>query len=255
MSRKVDDTMGLSNLFHLNSEPWLNERNGHDEPFVQKTKTYQDAERISLPDTEMGTVGQLAIARHSVRAFSETPFALKDLTTLLRTGYMAINPNPKQSGQKFLRRPVPSAGGLYPLEIYLLVRNVAGLAKGIYHYDALADDLEILSIGEWEGDASKAFLSWQLVENAPVIICIGAVFERTQSKYGPRGYRYALLEAGHVAQNMCLSAIELELSSLCQGGYIDTKLNQLLCLSGSNEAVLYTIAIGSQKKDRSLSQT
>ena len=143
-----------------------------------------------------------------------------------------------------MRRPVPSAGGLYPLEFYLLVRNVIGLPKGIYHYDAVGDGLEILSDGPWEQQAEVAFPTWAFVKNAPVIFCIGADFARNQSKYGPRGYRYILFEAGHVAQNKCLAAAEMQLATLCMGGFNDRVLNGLVGLDGLTEAIVYTVALG-----------
>jgi SagB-type dehydrogenase family enzyme len=149
-----------------------------------------------------------------------------------------------ENGQKFLRRPVPSAGGLYPLEIYALVRNVEGLPRGVYHYDSIGDALETIRQGSWENEAEEAFHTWAFVKHAPTIICVGAVFERSQSKYGPRGYRYVLLEAGHAVQNVCLSAREIGLTSLCMGGYQDSVLNRVVRLNGIEEGVVYTVAVG-----------
>lgn len=244
MSRKIDDTTGLSRLFHLNSEPTAIEQSGPQAPFVQKSKTYRDAERVALPDTSGGVVDTLAARRHSVRAFKDAPLTFADLAAVLRAGYRAIDPDRSEGGQKFLRRPVPSAGGLFPLEVYLLVRNVEGLAPGLYHYDALGDGLELLSDAPWEDAAKQAFYTWEFIKHAPVVFCLGAVFERSQSKYGPRGYRYVLLEAGHTAQNLCLAATEMNLGSLCLGGYSDSALNRMLSLCGEEEAIVYTIAIG-----------
>lgn len=248
MSHNINDTTGLSRLFHLNSEPWLNEKPGGNAPFTQKTKSYPDAARIVLPSTDEGAIDKLAASRRSQRAFQDAPMALGDLAALLRSGYAALGPDPLGKGPQHLRRPVPSAGGLYPLEVYALVRNVAGLAKGIYHYEAVGDALELVFEGPWEDQAKEGFLTWSFVEHAPVIVCISAVFERTQSKYGPRGYRYILLEAGHVVQNMCLAATDLDLSSLCMGGYRDGVLNRLTSLDGLNEAIVYTVALGADRE-------
>jgi SagB-type dehydrogenase family enzyme len=74
-----------------------------------------------------------------------------------------------------------------------------------------------------------------------------AVFERTMSRYGPRGYRYVLLEAGHVAQNLCLVATELELGTLCLGGFRDAAINELLGLDPRGEGAVYAVAIGQPK--------
>ena len=247
MSPKTDDPVSLSQLFHLNSEPWVNDSGQPPAPFVQTTKSYAGAARIALPETDPGGVDQLAGARRSVRAFQDTPLALHDLAAWLRSGYRVLGPDQVDTGQNVLRRPVPSAGALYPLEIYLLVRNVEGLAKGIYHYDVIGDDLEVVAEGSWEQQAAEAFYTWSFVSDAPVILCMGAVFARNQSKYGPRGYRYILLEAGHVAQNLCLAAAERDLSTLCMGGYRDGALNRLIALDGVEEAILYTMALGAAK--------
>jgi SagB-type dehydrogenase family enzyme len=244
MSRSVSDKTGLSRLYHLNSEPWLNEQAGRPPPLVQQAKSYVDVPRVALPETDGGVLDKLAASRHSMRAFRDEPPGLDDFAALIRSGYAALGPDVLENGQRLLRRPVPSAGGLYPLEVYALVRNVTGLQRGIYHYDAVGDALEAIDTTPWEEQASDAFLSWPAIKNAPVILCLGATFARTQSKYGPRGYRYVLLEAGHVAQNLCLSAVELGLSSLCLGGYHDAQLNRLIGLDGEDEAIVYAIALG-----------
>lgn len=249
MSRKVDDITGLSRLYHLNSEPWLNEQPGPPAPFVQQAKSYADAPRVALPETRGGVLDKLVASRRSMRTFRDEALALEDFAAWIRSGYAALGPDVLDSGQRLLRRPVPSAGGLYPLEVYALVRNVGGLARGVYHYDAIGDALEAIDTASWEEQAASAFLSWPAIENAPVILCLGATFARTQSKYGPRGYRYVLLEAGHVAQNLCLSAVELGLSSLCLGGYHDAQLNRLVGLDGEGEAIVYAIALGMTASD------
>ncbi len=244
MSSNVHDTTSLSRLFHRNSEPWINEQADQGTVFSQKTKTYPHAIRVTLPETTPTDVDKIAAARRSERAFSDTPLPLARCAGLLRSAYAALGPDVMENGQKFLRRPVPSAGGLYPLEIYALVRNVEGLAKGLYHYDSIGDALEIIGQGPWENEAEEAFHTWGFVKHAPMIICVGAVFERSQSKYGPRGYRYILLEAGHVVQNLCLAAHDVGLTSLCMGGYQDSALNRLIGLDGVEEAVVYTVALG-----------
>lgn len=243
MSIPIDDPTGLSQLFHLNSEPWIRRDTQPVTPFHQKTTFYPDAERVSLPDSTPGAVDQLAAARMSERAFVDAAMPLATFAGLLRTAYQPIGPT-RTLGNNMLRRPVPSAGALYPLEIYALVRHVSGIAPGIYHYDAVGDDLAMLGGADWEQSAAAAFLSWDSVAKAPVILCLGAAFMRTQAKYGPRGYRYVLFEAGHVVQNLCLAAQEQGLNTLCMGGYYDALLNKMIGLDGADEAIVYTVAIG-----------
>jgi len=244
MCSNVNDPTGLSQLFHLNSEPWIDENQHPNAPFSQETKHDPQAVRIALPDTPAGAVDHLAAKRRSTRDFADRPLALGDLAAMLRAGYQALGPDTLPDGTQALRRPVPSAGGLYPLEIYALVRNVAGLDKGIYHYDSKADDLALVRAGAWEEQARGAFLTWSFVADAPVVLCLGAVFARTQRKYGPRGYRYILIEAGHVAQNISLAASERDLATLCLGGYSDAALNRLIGLDGLSEAIIYALGLG-----------
>ena len=75
-------------------------------------------------------------------------------------------------------------------------------------------------------------------------ICLAAVFSRTQKKYGPRGYRYILLEVGHAGQNICLQAAEMNLATLCMGGFIDSDVNRMLGLDQKDEGVVYSVAVG-----------
>ena len=197
-----------------------------------------------LPSTDESDIDILIRTRRSVRTFSSDPLPLEQLSAVLRSSYSALGPDTLQGGQRLLRRPVPSAGGLYPIEIYALVQNVEGLKSGVYHYDSVGDALEAIRPGLWQDQAQNGFLSWSSVQNAPVIVCIGAVFERTQEKYGPRGYRYVLLEAGHVGQNLCLSAAKRGLSTLFLGGFYDHIVNPLIGLDGQEEAIVYAAALG-----------
>ncbi len=244
MSIPVDDPTSLSRLFHLNSEPWLNEEAYRAAPYVQEARSYPDAPRTRLPAAPDGAVQALAARRRSVRAFAPAPLPLATLAAMLRATYGVLGPDPMQGGGHFLRRAVPSAGGLYPLELYLLVNRVEGVAPGIYHFDAIGEALEQVSDANWRSGAAEIFYTWPFVEDAPVILCLGAVFGRAQKKYGPRGYRYILLEAGHAAQNLCLAAVEAGLDTLCMGGYRDMALNRLIGLEPPAEGVVYSVALG-----------
>lgn len=241
---RSDDPTALSRLFHLNSEPWANEAADPNAPFLQKTKNYPDAPRTALPPTEPGRVATLAAARRSERAFADKPLPLAALASLLQAGYGALGPDPMGDGRSFLRRPTPSAGGLYPLDLYVLARNAEGVGSGAHHFDPVGDALAAIRPDPWEDMAARAFISWREAATAAAIILIGADFMRTQPKYGARGYRFVLLEAGHVAQNICLAAEEAGLATLCLGGFYDSVLNGWIGLDGEREAIVYAIAVG-----------
>jgi SagB-type dehydrogenase family enzyme len=240
----VDDPMQLSRLFHLNSEPWLNEQAYRGAPFAQEFKDHLEAARIPLPPPVPGCVVALAAARYSVRAFEPRAMSGQMLSDLLHAAYGIVDRAALEGGHAFLRRGVPSAGGLYPLELYLMIRNVTDLADGLYHFDAREPALELVRAGDWQAEAATIFYTWPFIVEANIVVCIGAVFPRSQKKYGPRGYRYILLEAGHVAQNLCLAAAEMGLATLCMGGFRDGALNRLIGLDPHREGVVYAVAAG-----------
>ena len=143
----------------------------------------------------------------------------------------------------FLRRSVPSAGGLFPLELFVFLQRVEGLSDGLYHYDVRGHSLEPLR-GDPIADLAPFLYPYPFVRDANLVFAVAAVFGRNQKKYGPRGYRYTLLEAGHVAQNICLRAVELGLGTLCMGGFEDSRLNRMLGLEPSKEGAVYAVAAG-----------
>jgi SagB-type dehydrogenase family enzyme len=241
----VDDPTYLSRLFHLNSEPWLNENAYRGSPYQQEFRDHPESKlRVALPETLSDTVMSLAAARVSTRAYSRAPLPLDNLASMLRAAYGIVGMESLPGGGAFLRRSVPSAGGLYPLELYILAARVTGLAPGIYHLDPRDEALELVLAGDWSDAAADCFYTWPFILDAPAVVCFATVFSRTQKKYGPRGYRYILLEAGHAAQNLLLTAQSLNLATLCMGGFRDSHLNRLLRLASPDEGVVYAAAVG-----------
>jgi SagB-type dehydrogenase family enzyme len=122
--------------------------------------------------------------------------------------------------------------------------NVNATADGLYHYNALHHRLEPLAMSQHPSKLEDCLLAPNFLQHANAVVFIASVFDRCLRKYGPRGYRYILLEAGHLAQNLCLSAAQQELGALCVGGFRDARLNRLLELNETREAVLYAVGIG-----------
>jgi SagB-type dehydrogenase family enzyme len=191
-----------------------------------------------------GSLAELIRERVSCRAFRDQPISLAELATLLRTGY-GITGVTDGGSLHIVDRPVPSPGGLYPLEVSVLVRSVDGLSPGIYHYVPFADGLE-----QVRGDAvsppqvSRLFLGQPWAAEAAVVLVLSAVCERSLTRYGDRGYRYLLLEAGHVAQNLVLAATGLRLGAVNLGAFLDDELSGVLCLDSASEIALYGTGIG-----------
>jgi SagB-type dehydrogenase family enzyme len=241
----LEDPTTLSLLFHLNSEPWLNDEAYHGTPINQELKVPVGVTgEVALPRPAKSTLTELLGRRRSYRDFATVEMPLAHASELLVAGYGAVAAPRTGNQTPFLRRTVPSAGGLFPLELYLFSQRVEGLDDGLYHYDVVAHSLQQLRSENLFGTLEPMFYAYPFMKNANVVIAMAAVFMRTQAKYGPRGYRYILLEAGHVAQNICLRAEELGLESLCMGGFVDSALNNLMNLKLTEEGVVYTVAAG-----------
>ena len=126
-------------------------------------------------------------------------------------------------------RAVPSAGALYPLEIYAFLgdRAVAGMGMGTYCYRPHQTEAETVGEKDLRQELAKACLSQMWVAQAPVSLVISAVYDRTTKKYGERGKRYADIEAGCAAQNVFLVAESLGLGVGIVGAFDDDRVREL----------------------------
>lgn len=195
-----------------------------------------------LPAVDLPT---LVRRRRSCRAFEPTPVTLVELATLLHASYGVTHRPPPESGldgQSF--RAVPSGGGLYPLELTVCAWRVDGLEPGAYRYDPLRHELLPLGTRAAREAVRAAMVYPELVEDAPCLLVLSGVFLRSRFKYGQRGYRFVLLEAGHVAQNLILAAGCLGLGSVPVGGFFDTLLDAVVAADGVEAASLYAVVVG-----------
>lgn len=142
------------------------------------------------------------------------------------------------------RRTVPSAGALYPLELFVAARAVSRIEPGVYRYDAREHDLQRHDAGDpWPALEAACPLEGLLAGGAAAVLILG-VFGRTRCKYGQRGYRFALLEAGHVAQNALLAAAALDVPALPLGGFYDAQVDAIVDADGVDESVVYAVILG-----------
>lgn len=240
-----EDITALSLLYHINSEPWQNlEAYQGDGYEVEYKSMAAPGEASQLPPPQATPLLQLLHARQSCRQFQPRIMSQATASTLLAGSYGLTRVTRLPDTMTALFRTVPSAGALYPLELYLTLENVEGIQDGLHHYNVREHALEPLKDKAGAAEVHSALLTEPFIQHANLVFYLAAVFKRTQKKYGPRGYRYILLEAGHVAQNICLLATEQGLGSLCMGGFMDGKLNRLLGLKGDQEAVVYSVAVG-----------
>jgi SagB-type dehydrogenase family enzyme len=140
-------------------------------------------------------------------------------------------------------RTAPSAGALFPLEIYVVVGNVIGLTPGIYQYGIRNHDLIQWLAGDKRRQLCEAALGQDSILRAPAVFVLSAIYERTTAKYGERGMRYAYMEAGHAAQNLLLQVVALNLGAVLVGAFNDVEVKRVLNLP-QQEAPLYLIPVG-----------
>jgi SagB-type dehydrogenase family enzyme len=240
----AEDAFALSLLFHLNSEPWNNITGYAGLQAHAQFKTVPSLEpAVVLPKSPPSPLMELIAARHSCRDFAPGTISLHQVAGMLQAGYGITGLRDWPGGVLMFQRAVPSAGGLYPLELYVICFQVEGVKPGLHHLNARDHALEYVC-GLPIPELLQGLLQQSFTSDAAAFIFIAAVLPRTLKKYGPRGYRYLLLEAGHAAQNICLRATELGLATLCLGGFSDHKINSLLELDGREEVALYAIAVG-----------
>ncbi len=182
------------------------------------------------------SVEQAINNRRSRRSFSQEPVLLDDISQLC---WSAQGITEKTHGF----RVAPSAGALYPIEIFLVVGN-SDLTPGIYHYLYTDHVLESVKKGDYREELYRASVGQEWVKNAALNIVVTGIFSRTEAKYGERGReRYVFMEAGHVAENIYLQAESLALATVSVGAFYDEAIRELLSLSREYTPI-YVMPIG-----------
>jgi SagB-type dehydrogenase family enzyme len=174
-------------------------------------------------------------ARRSVRDYSPAPLTLTEVSQLLWAAQGFTHPNGL--------RTAPSAGALYPLEIYLLVGNVTDLPGGVYHYIPGAHELIPTIEGDFQNNLFEAALQQSAVKDAAIVLVISADYERTTVKYGQRGIQYVHMEVGHVSQNVYLQVESLGLGTVFIGAFYEDEVKAVLQL-GEEETPLGLMPVG-----------
>lgn len=217
----------------------------------QGYKSYPTSESVPLPkgpqvsETPLGQeLRKMVLNRRSVRRFTGQAISLNEISVLMRNTYGITGRQTLQYNIEQILRAVPSGGALYPLELYVASFNVEGLEPGIYHYNVQKHSLEHVRSGQFQTELGKAFFYEEVFKNVSAQVIITGVLKRSYLKYGERSYRFMTLEAGHVGQNLVLSAVANNLGCLMLGGYIDDDVNNILQIDGVNESTLYGAAIG-----------
>ncbi|MDH4158387.1 MAG: SagB/ThcOx family dehydrogenase [candidate division Zixibacteria bacterium] len=204
-------------------------------------KEYKDAPKTRLPEPSPSelSVAKALQQRKSVREFSEAPLTLPQLSRLLLSADGLT-----QSRGGIARRSAPSAGALYPMEIYVIASKVVSLAAGLYHFQVSDSSLELINEGNLDDALYAAVNEQAAFVDSPVYLILTARFDRVTKKYGDRGYRYVYVEAGAVCQNIYLEAESLGLGTVVVGAFLDDAVNGLVAIDGRDEAALLLMPVG-----------
>ncbi|QSQ13422.1 SagB/ThcOx family dehydrogenase [Myxococcus landrumensis] len=237
----------LAWLFHRNTSRSTHNMVSTVEPMSPTgPKEYPNAPVIPLgtPRLPETTLAHALDSRLSCRRFTGAPLSLEALGTLLYAGY-GVRGTTHMNDLALFERTVPSGGGLYPLELYVLAHAVEQVPSGIHHYSPVSHALEQVREGGLPpGLCTRLFMQQPYLEKASAVLVVTLMPERSLWKYSDRGYRYLLLESGHVAQNINLTATALGVGSFNLGGFFDLELAELLSLDAEREFPVYGIALG-----------
>lgn len=204
-------------------------------------KEYPSAERIALPSITRRdgmSVEQAIARRRSVRDYAGN-LSLDELGRLL---YYSVGITDTQWGSGL--RAAPSSGAQYPIETYLVVNYVTDLAQGVYHYNVREHALNRLQTGDFRQAITDHALGQEFFAKAGVVFALTGIFQRARWRYQDRTYRYVMLEAGHIGQNIYLMAVAQGLGACAVGAFWDDEINRLLGVDGTHEAVLYLLTVG-----------
>ncbi|MFD3002857.1 SagB/ThcOx family dehydrogenase [Pontibacter toksunensis] len=244
---RESDSVTARTVWSVNTSPAIKQIISRPAPL------YQGFPSIKLPNqfTRVNRpLAEVMLSRRSARVFSGEPISISDLSALLFYSAGVTKKEIDSYGIEWGLRCAPSGGALYPVDVFCISINVGDAEKGLYAYDPKEHCLKFLKQGLFTNQIADATYLTETVKGAAVCILMAINFPRTKFKYGERSYRFALLEAGHIAQNMLLVATSLGIGALPLGGYVDDQINALVGVDGYEQAVVYGILIG-QLQDKS----
>lgn len=197
----------------------------------------QAMDMIKLPevkDKQAVYLRDLMENRRSTRTFRDQPVSLDHLGYILWSAY---------GFRKDGGRVVPSGGGLYPLDIYVIQGKNKDLLPGvvqpgIYHYSPRGHEMLLIKAGDFRREVAKASLSQMWMASAPCLIVVTVEYPRITGKYGDRGVRYAHMESGNVSQNIFLAATSHGLKCAIVGAFEDKIVKSTMGLPGTHEPLL-----------------
>ncbi len=218
----------------------------YGQALAENYKEYFTAPSVALPPIKVPQTDFTALLfkRFSCRKFSSGLVGLQQLSNILFSAY-GLRDVVMIENDEFKERTVPSGGGLYPLEFYVIASGIAGLQNGIYHYVVqpfLLEEVRLINLPK--SFLQNLFMNQPYVADAAAIVVCTSVVERSMKKYADRGYRYILYEAGHAFQNMNLMCAACDLGAMNIGGFFDSDMCSVLGIDSEIEIPLYAMAMG-----------
>jgi SagB-type dehydrogenase family enzyme len=206
----------------------------------------ENGEIIDLPDPKKVKTNPVSISdainrRVSVRSYGKKPLSMDELSYVLwcTQGVKEVTTRPAT------QRTVPSAGARHCFEAYILVNNVEGLPKGLYHYLAIDHKLQEVNMDEdITQKITKACLDQRFILNSAITMILTAVRYRMMWRYTERGYRYMHLDAGHVMQNLYLCAEAIDSGVCAIAAFEDDQINMALGVDGVEQFTIYVGVLG-----------
>ncbi|WP_433616732.1 SagB/ThcOx family dehydrogenase [Dactylosporangium sp. CA-139114] len=246
MRAAYDEFHAVSSMPGLNLRPenWSSPADWPAEWTQVFYKRYPRAERVELSERTalppMDLADALA-ARRSARDPGTTAVTAANTVAVLAASVgVRHDLAPSDVGA---RRAYPSGGARFPVEIYLRFHHVADIADGLYHYNIVEDDLRVLSRSAEDEPVFQHIFGFDWITGARATVLMTAAFNRSAMKYGERAYRFALLEAGHLAQNILLTSAALGLAATPVGGFSDYVGDVYLELEYTDEHLLYAVVL------------
>ncbi len=231
---------------HTYSRRFFTGRTAERGPLPPIHKAYA-APEIPLPrewDPARIVLEEAIQKRRSRRDYAAQPLSLPVISRLLYYANGITGCRSAYDLDNYPLRAAPSAGGLAPIELYLVANHTQGLERGLYYYNPPRHSLHALKSGDFRAQIAQLCLDQDFLTEASVVFWLTAVYPRTRWKYGTRAYRYVHLDAGHVSQNLLLEAVSLELGACCIGAFFDDALNDFLGVDGQQEFAVLGVAVG-----------
>jgi SagB-type dehydrogenase family enzyme len=262
----VEISHDLTNLRRCDTSRLVEGVQLFEQPFMQAVQFTHERQyplspsvALAKPTLPDASFREVLCTRRSSRSFGDHPVTLTALGSLLfaaigETGQVTSG-RPDDHSVCASLRTIPSGGALQPTCIFLGLIKSDELDTGIYHYDVTEHSLDFVKAFDERG-LQSLFAAFPIhpdgvdLARASAIFFISTRFWRSRAKYGARGYRYALLEAGCACQNLGLAAASLGLAHVVLGGYYDDEIHRCLGIDGVEQAVIAAVAVATRSKNK-----